>query len=81
MKIKKYAKQGMGLMTTGVALGVGTGVASSLGATQGAAGMSKLSGALPVAGKVMGTGMVLDSVKHLQKSAEMPKKKKKGLFG
>jgi len=74
--MKKYKKQGMGLMTTGIGLGLGSQIASESGSPQGALAMGKLATGVKVAGGVMGAGMVLDSVKGLQKSAEMPKKKK-----
>jgi hypothetical protein len=68
-KLKKYGKDAMTIGTVGVGLGV-------MGSLPGSGGaVTKMSGALPTVGGIMGAGMVVDSLKGLQKSSS-PKKKR-----
>ena len=62
-KLKKYLNDGIMLTSTGVGLGVMSGLDTS-GAT------SKLSKAMPAIGGLYGASMVLDSVKHLNKKCK-----------
>ena len=72
-KMKKYGKDGLKLAATGIGLSVGAQVATDSGATGAAAGIGKMSKALPIVGGVYGAKIVLDSIDTLQTKA-----KKKG---
>jgi len=61
--MKKHRKEAVGLVKTGVVVGVGAGLASSAGQPLGSAmGMG-----MRTAGKVVGAGMVLGALKKLPK--------------
>lgn len=70
--MKKAKKTAKDMLVGGMALGVGASVAG--GHIGGA--MTKISGAMPAIGSVVGAGMVVGSLKHLENAAK-PKKKKK----
>ena len=61
--IKKYGK---GALTLGVA-GIGLSAVSGMDST---GSVSKLSGALPKVGSIMGAGMVIESVNYLNKKVK-----------
>ncbi len=61
-KLKSYANKGVAMAKTGLGIGVAASVGSSFGVDTGASKMSK---ALPIAGSIMATKMVADSVNEL----------------
>lgn len=73
--LKKYGKDSLELTKTGVTLGVGANLANTnANASQALGNASK---ALPLTGKVMGAGMVLNSVKQLYPGEELRESRKK----
>jgi hypothetical protein len=72
---KKHKKAAFGLMATGIGLGVGSQVLGDAGSTHGQTAIGNISSKLPIMGKAVGAGMVMDAVGSLGK-----KRKKKGYF-
>jgi len=73
MKPKKYAKDSLMMVGTGITLGVGSSVLGSLGgsaANSAQSGLGKMSSAMPIMGSIYGAGMVMDSLDDLKKSAK-----------
>lgn len=68
--MKKYGKDSVSIVKTGVILGVGAGVVTSAGGNAG--GVGAMAGMMPVVGSVTGGGMVLGALSELS-----PKKKKR----
>jgi hypothetical protein len=78
-KPKKHMKKVVGLAATGVVLGGSSMALGSLGGATAAhsqAAIGHVSGVMPVAGRLVGTGMILGAMKPLMKKV----KSKKGLF-
>ena len=69
-RMKKYGKDSVSIVKTGVILGVGAGVVTSAGGNAG--GVGAMAGMMPVVGSVTGGGMVLGALSELS-----PKKKKR----
>lgn len=70
--MKKYQKKAKDMMVTGIGLGVG----GSLVSGSASGGIAKLGTGVKMAGSIYGAGMVLDSVKGLQKATKMEKRNK-----
>jgi len=63
----KKKKGIMGLMTTGIGVGVGSQVAGEMGATSTQVALGKIGKGIGTVGGVMGAGMVMDSLGRLVK--------------
>jgi len=78
--MKKTMKAAKGMMGAGIGLGVGSEVLGDIGgasAGHAQAGLSKISGAMPTMGKMVGAGMVMGGIRGLQDATEPMNKKKK----
>lgn len=65
--MKKYRKTVMGIVGSGVALGVGSSVLSSVGSTEGSKAMGNLSSSLPMLGTLGGSAATLRALKKLKR--------------
>ena len=62
----------MGMVTSGIGLGIGAQVASESGSPEAASALGKISAAYPKMGTIMAGGMVMDATRSL-----MPKGKRR----
>lgn len=68
MKMKKHLRRGLTIGATGAALAIGANVANEAGSSSAATGMGRMAGKLPMVGTIAAGGMMMESVKMLDKS-------------
>ena len=74
--MREYSRFGVGMAATGIGVGVGSQVVGEVGGAGAAgvqAGLGKITGAMPIVGSIMASGMVVRSLGMLQ-----PERKSKG---